>query len=187
MTGFRTEHHMDGLGQAMALLSSSSVYNCQIARASRLSGERKRTLTKRSVLEREGHHILDPLDRGRQRVAGESLADDDLDATDIIARSPVVLEQEFAAKVGEPQPLELARLCKLCAPASAPFSPCPRRGGNRRTACASNQMRAVDFAVEDGGPATLVSRGPQPARTPSPQPMERTQPGVHPPGCGPQT
>jgi hypothetical protein len=65
------------------------------------------------MLEREGHDILDPFDRGRQRVPGEAFADDDLDTADVIARSPVVLEQKLAAKVGEPQPLELARFGEL--------------------------------------------------------------------------
>ncbi len=71
------------------------------------------------MLKREGHYILDSLDRGRQRVTGKSLADDDFDAPNVIPRPPVALEQKFSAEVREPQPLELARLRELCSVKSA--------------------------------------------------------------------
>jgi hypothetical protein len=71
------------------------------------------------MLERERHNVLDSFNRGRQRVTGKPLADDNLDASDVVSRPPMVLEQQFAAKMGEPQTLELARLRELCFTQSA--------------------------------------------------------------------
>jgi hypothetical protein len=55
------------------------------------------------VLKGENHDVFDSLDRSRERVSRESLADDDLDAANVITRVPVALEQQLATKLGESQ------------------------------------------------------------------------------------
>lgn len=49
------------------------------------------TLTQGSMLERECHNILDSLDWHGKRVPWEALADNNLDAAEVISRAPVVL------------------------------------------------------------------------------------------------
>jgi hypothetical protein len=73
------------------------------------------------MLEGEGHDVLDSLDRGGQRVSGKALADDNLNAANVVSRPPVVLVQQFAAKVRKSQTLELACLCELCYRRLVPF------------------------------------------------------------------
>lgn len=54
------------------------------------------------------------MDRVGRRVSRETLADDDLDATDVVARAPVVLVEQLAAERREFEGLELALLRHLC-------------------------------------------------------------------------
>lgn len=53
------------------------------------------------MLKGERHHILNPFDGDRKRVAGEALADDDLDPTEVVTWMPMILLKEFSAKVGK--------------------------------------------------------------------------------------
>lgn len=54
--------------------------------------------TVRGMLEREGNNILDTLDRDGERVSKETFTDDNLDATQIIGRTPVILLKQLATE-----------------------------------------------------------------------------------------
>ncbi len=133
------------------------------------------------MLEREGHNILDSLDWGRERVTGKPLADDDLDAPDVIPRPPVVLKQELSAEVREPQPLELARLRELCSVKSALTEYAPESSKNEphvlviRCGPLTSRSRTVDLEIRSA--STLV-RQLAPCRHPRHQTPVTNNPGL---------
>jgi hypothetical protein len=47
------------------------------------------------MLERKSNNILDTLQRHREGIAREALADDDLDAAGVVARGPVTLTEKL--------------------------------------------------------------------------------------------
>lgn len=66
------------------------------------------------MLKRERYRIFDSLERNRLRVSWKAFADDHLDSSNVVARVPMVLEEEFVVEVGEPEPAEFAILRKRC-------------------------------------------------------------------------
>lgn len=50
-------------------------------------------ITKRGVLERERDDVFDSFDGCRQGISWETLADDDLDASNFVCRAPVTLSE----------------------------------------------------------------------------------------------
>lgn len=69
----------------------SSISGWSLARFKGSSSAVLAGLTQRRMLERKGNNILDPLEWVRRRIPRESLADDDLDTSQVIAGVPVVL------------------------------------------------------------------------------------------------
>lgn len=65
------------------------------------------------MLERECHDILDSLQGHRWRVAREGLADDNLDAADIIRWAPVAVLEKLLSKGWEPEGFSFTVLGKL--------------------------------------------------------------------------
>lgn len=66
------------------------------------------------MLKREGDHIFDSLGRIGRRVSREAFTDDNLDASYIIARAPMVLVEELTAERGELERLKLSLLRHFC-------------------------------------------------------------------------
>lgn len=59
-----------------------------------MSGARRTSgLTQRRMLEGKRDNVLDPLDGVGGRIPGETLADENLDAPEVVTGAPVVLEE----------------------------------------------------------------------------------------------
>lgn len=71
-------------------------------------------LTKRSVLESKGCHIFHSLDRNRHGATRESLADDELDAAEVVRWAPPSLLQDVVQKYREPQGVEISIFGEVC-------------------------------------------------------------------------
>ncbi len=65
------------------------------------------------MLEGKCHHVLDAFDRRRLGVTRETLAEEDLDATEVVVGVPVVLVQQFSSEMGGPEGLQFPGLCAL--------------------------------------------------------------------------
>ena len=65
------------------------------------------------MLEGESHNVVDTLKRIGQRVAWETLTDDNLDAAEIIGRTPVVLSEDLLSKAWKLQGIIVSRFARL--------------------------------------------------------------------------
>jgi hypothetical protein len=100
------------LGQAMPVFSRISVYDVLVSVDGAINEHRTSSweLTKRGVLKRERHQVLDAFRRDRGRVARKSLAYDDLDAPKVISRTPEALTENLLSKARKLENFELAIL-----------------------------------------------------------------------------
>lgn len=65
------------------------------------------------MLEGERYNVLDSFDGHGQRVSWKSLANDNLDAANLICWAPVALPKQLATELGELENLEFAVLGEL--------------------------------------------------------------------------
>lgn len=89
----------DGFGHARPAASRIAVVKL-VSLQSDLRGSRQ--LTKWSVLEGKGRHILHSLDRNRHGPPRKALADDELDAAKVVRWAPPSLLQDVVQKHWEP-------------------------------------------------------------------------------------
>ncbi len=66
------------------------------------------------MLEGKGSHILDTLDGHGERVSRKALADNQLDATNVVGRAPVTLVEQLLVEARELERLKIAILCEFC-------------------------------------------------------------------------
>lgn len=156
--------HIDGFGQAMAELSRMSNMH-RVSDTSSLPVKPLVDATEWCMLKRECHNILDSLKGHRRRVTGETFADDNLDAADIIRCAPVIVLEQLLSKYWEPHGFGFAALGQIYKSSgqSSKFTQATRSTVHRLTGAMSNHSGPVCIgpgcmAVETSGPFNKSAR-----------------------------